>query len=244
MEHPLRIAISGYGKMGREIEKLATEAGHQVVAIIDSPGDWQRLQQEIKQAEVVIEFTTPSTATDNIERCFQMGIPVVCGTTGWYDNLERLKEKCLQMQGALLYSSNFSPGVNVFFEINRKLAQIMSSFDQYKASIREVHHKQKLDAPSGTAVTLARDILDIHPALSSWVLVQNDKPGEDQLPVEAFREDFVTGTHTVTYTSMIDSIEITHTAFNRQGFVQGALMAASWIRGKKGIFTMRDLLKF
>ena len=241
MKKHLNIALIGYGKMGHEIKKHAPARGHAITVILDREEDWQANETSLKQADVAIEFTAPQSAPANIERCFKLGIPVVCGTTGWHDQLPRIADLCLQMNGTLMHASNFSLGVNIFFELNRKLAAMMATFDNYRVSMSETHHTQKLDAPSGTAVSLAEDIIRAHPGIKSWVL-QEEKQKDDQLPVEALRIENVTGTHTVSYHSAIDRIDIRHTAHNRSGFALGALMAAQWVCDKKGVFTMKDLL--
>lgn len=242
MEKKIKIALIGYGRMGHEIEKLALSQGHRVVAIIDHEDHWQQQQHALLQADVAIEFTTPQTAAANLERCFRAGVPVVCGTTGWHNQLPQIEESCRQQQATLLHASNFSLGVNIFFALNRKLAQMISSFDEYVAGIREIHHTRKLDAPSGTAVSLANDIIDNHPGISRWAL-SDQAPESGLLPIEAIRLEDVPGTHTVSYQGPDDKIEITHTAHNRSGFARGALLAAQWVVGRKGVFTMQDLLK-
>lgn len=242
MEKKINIALIGYGKMGHEIEKMARARGHHIQVIIDREEDWATHQQGLREADVAIEFTTPTSAPENIIRCFQAGIPVVSGTTGWQDQLPRLQEMCLQTNGTLFHASNFSLGVNLFFELNRKLAEMMAGYEDYTPRLNEIHHLQKLDAPSGTAVSLANDLVDIHPRLARWQLTET--PSKDVLAVGAQRIKDVTGTHTVAYEGTDDRIEITHTAHNRKGFVHGALTAAQWVLGKKGIFTMKDLLKF
>jgi 4-hydroxy-tetrahydrodipicolinate reductase len=241
MKRGLHIALIGYGKMGREIEKMALEQGHLVVAVIDSPGDWHEREAGLGQASVAIEFTVPDQAPGNILRCFDRQLPVVCGTTGWQKELPRIRQLCLEKEQALFHSPNFSIGVNLFFEINRRLAGMMAGLPAYRPRITETHHTQKLDAPSGTAVALAEEILHARNDMSCWVL--SEQEGRDgELPIQAIRREGVTGTHVVDYRSPVDSIEIRHTAFNRQGFAEGALMAANWVAGKKGVFTMKDML--
>ncbi len=242
MGKKLKIAIIGYGKMGKEIEKLVLEKGHDITAIIDNERHWDELRQMLKVSDVAIEFTTPATAPANIERCFEAETPVVCGTTGWLDQLPRLRDLCLEKNQTLFYASNFSIGVNIFFEINRRLAGFLKDYQDYIPGICETHHIQKLDAPSGTAVSLANDILKERKNLTGWVMKGEEHPG-DKLEVESFRIKDVTGTHLVSYHSPIDSIEIKHTAHNRSGFTQGTLMAAEWVYDKKGVFSMNDLLK-
>lgn len=235
------IGIIGYGKMGKEIESLAREQGHQVVVIIDNEDDWHLKGHLLQQADVAIEFTTPQQAPKNIEKCFELGTAVVCGTTGWYHELPRISELCLQTGQTLFYAPNFSIGVNIFFEVNRKLAGLMSDFSHYAIKITETHHTRKLDAPSGTAVHLANDIINQRTDLQSWVLAENRKQ-ETEIPIEAVRINDVPGTHKLSYHSDIDSIDIQHTAHSRKGFTQGTLLAAAWVAKKKGVFTMKDLL--
>jgi 4-hydroxy-tetrahydrodipicolinate reductase len=243
MERKLSIAIIGYGKMGREIEKMAIERGHQIAVCIDNDIQWESGRKALANADVAIEFTSPAQAPLNIEKCFLAGIPVVCGTTGWHNELPRIARMCMEMGQALFYSPNFSIGVNIFFEVNRQLAVLMRNMKDYMPGISETHHTQKLDAPSGTAVALANDILLARKDLAGWVLNPSQAtPGS--LPVEAHRLEGVTGTHIVTYRSPTDTIAISHTAHNRSGFAEGALMAAAWLTGKNGVFTMKDLLNF
>lgn len=239
---PLNIAIIGYGKMGREVEKLALDRGHHIAVIIDNEKDWQGKVRLLKQADVAIEFTAPGLAAENIKKCFAAGIPVVCGTTGWYEHLPGIAHACHANGHALFYAPNFSIGVNIFFELNSCLSRLMAPLRQYKASISETHHVHKADKPSGTAIRLASDIIEQRPDIRSWGLA-GEHANEEELPIEAVRSDQVPGTHKVIYVSDNDTIDIQHTAHNRQGFAEGALMAASWLPGKKGVFTMKDLLK-
>jgi 4-hydroxy-tetrahydrodipicolinate reductase len=240
MDKKLKIVIIGYGKMGRGIEKLAIERGHSIHAIIDNENDWVRFGTIIGDADVAIEFTTPQTAPGNIKRCFDKGIAIVSGTTAWHEHLPGIIELCRKKNQTLFYAPNFSIGVNIFFEINRKLATLMAGIAEYKVELSEIHHTQKLDAPSGTAVALANDILEYRKDLKGWVLSDNKK--ENMIPVEALRIDNTPGTHSVSYNSTIDSIEIKHTAHSRDGFIEGALSAATWVYNRKGIYTMKDLL--
>ena len=230
----MKIALLGYGKMGQAIEKIAIERGHTIVlkkSINDS-------FDGIEQADVAIDFSIPSAAVENITKCLDSGIAVVSGTTGWLEDYEKMVDKCKANNGAFIYGSNFSLGVNLFFELNEHLARLMQNFPQYKTEIKEIHHTQKLDAPSGRALTLATAILE-NSDYSSWAL---EKKKEDELLIEAERTDNVPGTHTVYYKNPIDTIEITHTAHSREGFAQGAVIAAEWLQGKKGVFTMKDVL--
>ncbi len=230
----MKIAILGYGKMGQAIEKIALDHGHTIVLrkSVDDPFDG------LEQADVAIDFSVPSAAVENITKCLESGIAIVSGTTGWLEDYEKMVDKCKADNGAFIYGSNFSLGVNLFFELNEHLAKLMQNFPQYKAEIKEIHHTQKLDAPSGTAITLAKSIIE-NSDYSSWAL---EKKQEDELLIEAERTDNVPGTHTVYYKNPIDTIEITHTAHSREGFAQGAVIAAEWLHGKKGVFTMKDVL--
>lgn len=238
MEQPLKIAIIGYGKMGHEIEKHALAAGHSIVCKIDNEEDWRHFPGD---AQVAIEFTTPDTAVNNIYRCFEAGIPVVCGTTGWHDRLPEVSMICLSRNQTLFYASNFSPGVNILFEINSRLAELINGFGHYKPFISETHHIQKLDAPSGTAIVLANGIIDHNQRFNTWKL-RDEAPSPSDIPIEALRIDQVPGIHSVEWNGPEDTIEIRHTAHNRTGFARGALMAAQWVWQKKGVFTMKDLL--
>lgn len=236
----MNIIISGYGRMGKEIEKAALEIGHSIVAKIDNSSDWEKLKDKKVDADVVIDFSFPDVAIDNIKRCFTLGIPIVTGTTGWYDKLGDVKDTCLQENGTIFYAPNFSIGVNLFFRVNNKLAKIMSSFESYRVSIKEIHHIHKLDAPSGTAIKVAEDIIENHKGLEKWV--NRPESGTGVMPVESIREGDTAGTHIVKYESSSDLIELKHEAKNRSGFVKGAVIAAEWVKDKQGIFTMDDLL--
>lgn len=236
----MKIVLIGYGKMGKEIEQVALSMKHEVVLKIDVENTSSLNSDNLKKADVAIDFTQPSSAIDNISKCFDSGIPVVVGTTGWYDRLEEVKELCRMKNGSMLYSSNFSIGVNLFFELNRKLIQIMNSHAEYKVSIEEIHHTQKLDKPSGTAITLANDIISGSGVKKNWSIDEEDKEGK--LFIRSVRKDNVVGTHSVKYESEIDLIEIKHEAFNRKGFAQGAVLAAQWLIGKRGFYEMKDFL--
>jgi 4-hydroxy-tetrahydrodipicolinate reductase len=228
----MKIALLGYGRMGQAIEKIAIERGHTIVAKIDKDNE-----NESYEADVAINFSVPMAAFKNITDAIHKGIPVVCGTTGWLDRLSEVEVLCQQNESAFLYASNFSLGVNLFFELNAKLAEMMQKHPLYSASIEEIHHTQKLDKPSGTAITLAEGIPSEGKA---WHLAEDKGEG---IPITSIRKDEVPGTHTVTHRSEIDEISITHTAHNRTGFALGAVLAAEWIRDKKGIFSMRDVLQ-
>jgi 4-hydroxy-tetrahydrodipicolinate reductase len=237
----MKIIISGYGRMGKEIEKVALSEGHQVVARVDNIDDWESVGKQPGTADVVIDFSQPAVAIENIERCFKIGIPIVTGTTGWYNQLDEVVKSCKNNDGTLIYAPNFSIGVNLFFLMNKKLAATMSSFkDVYKASVTEIHHIHKLDSPSGTGLKIAEDLIENHPGLSKW---RPDEVFEEgTLPLISLREGEVPGTHLVKYESEADTIEFIHTAKNRSGFARGAVMAAEWVKDKKGVFTMDDLV--
>lgn len=228
----MKIALLGYGRMGQAIEKIAIDRGHTIVAKIDKDNP-----DEAYEADVAINFSIPAAAYENITSAIHKKIPVVCGTTGWLDQLDEVESLCQQNEGAFLYASNFSLGVNLFFELNAKLADMMQKHSHYTASIEEIHHTQKLDKPSGTAITLAEGIPS---EVKAWHLVEDQGEG---VPITSIRKDEVPGTHTVTHRSEIDEISITHTAHNRTGFALGAVLAAEWIQDKKGIFSMRDVLQ-
>lgn len=243
----MKIAIIGYGKMGKTIEKLALEAGHEVILKIDSRNQSSLTGENLRKADVAIEFSRPETAFENIKTCLKAGIPVVVGTTAWLDKLDEAKKLCEKTDGAFFYASNFSIGVNIFFALSRYLAGLMDDQPQYDVSMEEIHHKQKLDHPSGTAITLAEGILKNLHRKSAWVAsLDEPKPGisGSELPIVSKRIDPAPGTHIVTWASGIDTIEISHTAHSREGFAAGALAAAEWIVGKKGSFEMKDMLGF
>ena len=230
----MKIALLGYGKMGKAIEEIALQRGHQIVIKTSDEDGY-----DITQADVAIDFSVPKAAFFNIAKCLKHGVPVISGTTGWLDNYENIVSICKEENGAFIYASNFSLGVNIFFELNKNLAKIMSQLKQYNVSIEEIHHTQKLDAPSGTAITLAEGIISEHSEYSKWLL---NETKEKAIPINAKRIDSVPGTHIIDYSSITDSIQLTHTAHNRQGFALGAIIAAEWILDKKGIFTMKDVL--
>jgi 4-hydroxy-tetrahydrodipicolinate reductase len=242
----MNIALLGYGKMGKAIEEIALQKGHQVVMRIHDQNLEELTKENLQKADVAIEFTSPHSAVQNILLCFDARVPVVCGTTGWMAQLEMVQQKCKEFNGSFLYASNFSIGVNIFFELNKKLALLMSRQLNYNVSIEEIHHTEKKDAPSGTAITLAEQIIDALPQKNKWVLRQaqddNASIKEEELSITSKRIDPAAGTHSVKYSSGIDDIEITHTAHNRKGFAAGALLAAEFIFDKKGIFNMKDVL--
>ena len=238
----MKIALIGYGKMGKAIEKIAHETGHEVVGKFGSK--LNPTADALKNADVAIEFTRPELAPAHIMLCKEAGIPVVVGTTGWYNQFEEIKSQ-FHFDGALFTATNFSIGVNIAFYMNRVLAGIMNRYPQYAAVITEIHHTQKLDAPSGTAISLAEGIIDRHLSFEKWELSNDEKQAfGGNLPIRAVRTDDVPGTHTVTWNSTIDSISFTHTAHNREGFARGAVLAAEWIIGKQGVYSMQDMLNF
>lgn len=231
----MKIALLGYGKMGKVIERIALERGHEITIKKLRNASFDGLEL----ADVAIDFSIPNAAVTNISACFEKGIPVISGTTGWLEAYPKMVQLCEEKQGAFIYGSNFSLGVNIFFELNSYLAKMMTQFSQYKTSIQEIHHTQKLDAPSGTAITLAEEIIN-NSDYSSWAL--DNAKSSDELVINAERIPNVPGTHIITYQSAVDTIEIKHEAHNREGFALGAIVAAEWLLGKKGVFTMKDVL--
>ncbi len=230
----MKIALFGYGRMGKMIAQIALQRGHTIVAKIDV--DTPRV--DFSNVDVAIDFSMPSAAFENITSCIDHRVPVISGTTGWLQDYDKAVAICKEKNGAFIYASNFSLGVNVFFELNSQLAEMMKNLRQYDVSIEEIHHTQKLDAPSGTAITLAEGILK-HTNHSNWKL---NEASENEIPIISKRINQVPGTHSINYDSTIDSIEIKHTAHNREGFALGAVVAAEWIHGKTGVFTMKDVL--
>ena len=231
----MKIALLGYGKMGQTIERIALERGHEIVLKKDEFNTYEGLSN----ADVAIDFSIPTVAVSNISSCFHANIPVISGTTGWLAQYDEMVVLCESKKGAFISSSNFSLGVNLFFELNEYLAKMMSKFDSYQVKMEEIHHTQKLDAPSGTAISLAKGVIE-NSAYTKWTL---ENAEENQIHIEAKRIENIPGTHTVTYNSVVDSIEIKHTAHNRDGFAFGAVIAAEWIVGKQGVFTMKDVLE-
>jgi 4-hydroxy-tetrahydrodipicolinate reductase len=240
MKHPLKIALIGYGKMGKAIEEAAIQRGHSIILKIDKDNEGELNAESLKKADVAIEFTNPEAAVNNILRCLQYGTPVVSGSTGWLQHWEEVQAACEKMNGSLLYASNFSVGVNLFFELNKKLASLMAGHKEYEVSLEEIHHTAKKDAPSGTAITLAEQILAGNPAKKKWINKESDNA--EDLVIISKRIDPAPGTHSITYTSPIDDIRIEHTAHNRQGFALGAVLAAEYLADKKGIHQMKDVL--
>ena len=237
----MKIVISGYGKMGKEVEKIALSRKHTIITKIDTLDDWEKYSGQITSADVVIDFSMPGVVVDNIFRCFDIGVPIVTGTTGWYDRLEEVNKVCEKTNGAIFYAPNFSIGVNLFFKVNEFLARLMAGVEGYRARIEETHHIHKLDAPSGTAIKTAEIIMTGNKKINKWVDHDSDKP--DELPVISFREGEVPGIHVVIWDSDADRITLKHEAKNRSGFALGAVLAAEFVVGKKGVFTMEDLLE-
>ena len=236
----MRIALIGYGKMGRAIEEVALQRGHEIVIKIDQPNLHEFTKENFAIAEAAIEFTSPHSAFENVKKCLDFGTPVVCGSTGWTDRLEEMKKICADKNGSFIYSSNYSVGVNIFFEINKKLAALMAPHKEYEVILEETHHTQKKDAPSGTAITLAEQILEQVKRKKQWVNELSDHP--EDLEIISQRVDPAPGTHSVKYSSAIDTIEIIHTAHNRKGFASGAVLAAEFAKDNKGFFTMKEVL--
>jgi len=231
----MKIALVGYGKMGKIIDEIATKRGHQIVArLSETPNS-----QNLNNPDVVIEFSQPEAAFNNIKICLENKIPVICGTTGWLTQKPEIEKISEENNTAFLYGSNFSLGVNLFFALNEKLAEMMKNFDEYNIQLEEIHHTHKKDAPSGTAISLAEGIIKNNPKFDAWKL---DETKENQLGIFAIREDEVPGTHSIFYRSEVDEIEIKHTAFSRNGFAFGAVIAAEWIKGKTGNFSMKDVI--
>lgn len=236
----MNILLLGYGKMGQLIERLALEKGHEIAARIDESNSHTLSDLNTSAIDVAIEFSQPEAALKNITFCLNHNIPVLSGTTGWLDKMKEVESLCNQQQGTFFYASNYSIGVNVFFKLNEQLATLMKDLDSYRISLEEIHHTQKKDAPSGTAITLAEGILNKIESLKKWQLDYQDA---ETLPIRAIRKDDVPGTHIVTYESAVDSIEIKHVAHSREGFAKGALAVAEWLPDQKGVLSMADFLK-
>jgi 4-hydroxy-tetrahydrodipicolinate reductase len=237
----MKIALLGYGKMGKEIEKTALERDHQITLVIDAINLQDFTSENLRKAEVAIDFSTPGSAFENILRCFDAGIPVVCGTTGWLDKFTEVKERCEQQDQTFFYASNFSLGANILFALNKYLARMMGSVTGYEVGIQEIHHIHKLDAPSGTAISLANDVISAVPRKNKWEL--NQASDDSVVPIHAVRLDEVPGTHIITWDSAVDQIKISHEAKSRKGLALGAVLAAEYIRDKKGVFTMGDMIR-
>ena len=238
----MKIALLGYGKMGHAIEEIALQKGHQIVLRINDLNLDDLTKENIQRADVAIEFTNPQSAVGNILFCLNENVPVVSGTTGWLDQFKTVEHKCKDVNGTFLYASNFSVGVNIFFELNKKLAALMKPHPGYDVSLEEIHHTQKKDAPSGTAITLAEQIIESSVHKNKWI--NSESKNTNELSIISKRIDEVPGTHSVKYFSEVDDIEIIHTAHSRKGFAAGAVLAAEFVVGKKGIFGMKDVLGF
>ncbi|TVZ53235.1 4-hydroxy-tetrahydrodipicolinate reductase [Dokdonia sp. Hel_I_53] len=233
----MNIALLGYGRMGKAIEKIAVDRKHTIVARVNRPEEFT-----LENADVAIDFSIPEVAVSHLEKCFKAQVPVICGTTGWLDKFEEMAALCKKKESAFLYASNFSVGVNLFFEFNKKLAEVMAPRNEYQATLTEIHHTKKLDAPSGTAITLAEGIIE-NTTYTNWKLEEENKGNSNEtLVITSERTGDVPGTHIINYKSNVDTITIQHEAHSRQGFALGAIIAAEWIKGKKGIFSMKDVL--
>jgi len=231
----MKIALLGYGKMGKVIEQIAIQRGHDIILKVDE----NSMSYDITLADIAIDFSVPDSAINNITNCLNKAVPVISGTTGWLNNYDKMVALCKEKNGAFIYASNFSLGVNIFFELNKSLAKMMKNLSQYDVSLEEIHHTQKLDAPSGTAITLAEGIIE-NSNYKNWKLSTNVEA--NIIPIEAKRIEKILGTHSINYNSKVDTINITHTAHNRDGFALGAVIAAEWLIGKTGVFTMNDVL--
>lgn len=245
----MKIVLLGYGKMGQLIERFAMKRGHEVVLIVDESNRSSITSEDLEDADMAIDFSTPDAALENISLCFESDLPLVVGTTGWYEHLEEVKETCLDADQSLLYGSNFSIGVNIFFHINKMLAKAMNPYKQYDVQVEEIHHIHKLDAPSGTAITIAEGILENSDDKKSWVNSVEGSgeeviPKADELLIESLRIEEVPGTHTVLYSSEVDQVEFKHTAHSREGFALGAVIAAEWLFGKKGFYQVTEMFDF
>ena len=236
----MKIALIGFGKMGKEIKALAESRGHTIPLVIDINNREEMTTDHLKQADVAIEFTTPDAALSNINTCFDAGIPVVSGTTGWTGRMEEVRKRCEQEGHAFFYASNYSLGVNILFHINKVLAGIMNRYKEYDVMLEETHHLQKLDSPSGTAIILAEDIIQVMDRKKRWVNQPADHA--EDLAILSYRKDMIPGIHTIRYDSEMDTLELTHSAKSRKGFAMGAVMAAEFLAGKTGCFGMNDLL--
>jgi 4-hydroxy-tetrahydrodipicolinate reductase len=245
----MKLALLGYGKMGHIIEQTAIDRGHQIVLRIDALNPEDLTSDNLQKADVAIDFSTPGSVIENINHCFEANVPIIVGTTGWYDQLPEVENKCKSGNKSMLYASNFSVGVNVFFHVNKMLARMMNRYSQYEVQVEEIHHTQKIDSPSGTAITIAEGIIDRLDRKTEWV---NELVGEqveivikpEQLLIESHRIEDVAGTHTVIYSSEVDEIEIKHTAHNRTGFALGAVIAAEWLKDRKGFYSISDMFDF
>jgi len=245
----MKIALIGYGKMGKMIESISLDRNHEIVLIIDQNNAQDLTAENLRKADVAIEFSTPDSVLENIDICIKAGVPLVVGTTGWYGHLQRIKDECLAANSTVMYGSNFSVGVNIFFQINQQVAKLMNNFaDQYDVGMEEIHHIHKLDSPSGTAITIAEDIIGEFDKKNEWVDVKADDDVTIHQPqhliIESYREGEVPGTHAVIYDSDVDRIELKHVAHGRQGFALGAVIAAEWLKGKSGFYSVKEMYDF
>lgn len=245
----MKIVLLGYGKMGQLIERFAVKRGHEMLLVVDEDNRADIATEDLRQADMAIDFSTPDAALDNIKLCFDADLPLVMGTTGWYESLDEIREVCLEQGQSFLYGSNFSIGVNVFFHVNRVLAQALNPYKQYDVQVEEIHHIHKLDAPSGTAITIAEGIIEHNDQKEKWVnsvegAEEEVIPKANELLIESLRIEEVPGTHTVLYSSEVDQIEFKHTAHSREGFALGAVIAAEWLLGKKGFFQVTEMFDF
>ena len=238
----MKIALLGYGKMGHEIEQIALQRGHTIALKVDAGNASSFSADMLAGADVAIEFSTPATAVKNIHTCFEANVPVVVGTTGWLDKLDEVKASCNKSNATFFYASNFSIGVNIFFKVNEYLAKMMNGQQDYEVSMREIHHIHKLDSPSGTGLTLANQVIANIDRKTKWI--EGEAQSKEELAIESIREGEVPGTHIIKYASAVDEIEIMHKAYSRKGFALGAVMAAEWLPGKKGVYGMNDMLQF
>jgi 4-hydroxy-tetrahydrodipicolinate reductase len=237
----MKVALIGFGKMGMEIERVILRRNHEILLIIDSPEDWDKYGSLLPQADVAIDFTMPQVVVENIYKCFKANVPVVVGTTGWYQELEKVKKDCMEMNQTLFVAPNFSIGVNLFFNLNRYLAKLMSGWHEYEISIEETHHIHKKDSPSGTAISLANEIIKNIGRKEKWVNEFSENP--EEVGIKSIRLENEPGRHIVKYDSEDDSLTIIHNAKNRRGFAMGAMLAAEWVPGRKGFFEMKDILE-
>lgn len=246
----MKIALLGYGKMGKMIESIALDRNHEIVLKIDEGNSHELTIENLQKADVAIEFSTPATVLTNIQKCIDAQVPLVVGTTGWYGQLQQVKDACLSAHATVMYGSNFSVGVNIFFQISKIAAKMMNNFsDQYDVGMEEIHHIHKLDSPSGTAITIAEDILEEFKTKKEWVDVSASENNVTQhrpehLIIESYREGEVPGTHAVIYDSDVDRIELKHIAHGRQGFALGAVLAGEWLQGKKGFYSVKEMYNF
>ncbi len=238
----MKVSLIGYGKMGKEIEKVCLSRKHEILARIDNTKDWEDSFEKFKSSDMAFEFSLPGKAAENLYKCFSVNIPVVCGTTAWDDQLEEIAKYVTEKNKTLLFAPNFNVGVNIFRELNRKLAAMMNNFREYTVGIEEIHHTQKLDAPSGTAISLANDIIEHMEHKEKWVKKIAHTDGEFE--IKSIRKNNIPGTHIIRYDSDLDTIELKHTAKNREGFALGAVMAGEWLQGKKGFYSLYDVLGF